>query len=998
MDIFTCGVCKLETNKIEDYWEHKQKNNEVHECKLCDAKFHHKDELLSHQMDSHQDVKVEHDESTVESDQTQVKLLVAHDNTGNIVLDGGLLQQIIDATGDGSGSGNNVHIIVNEDDSETKISDEDAVQVLYMPSSSVDIDGTDADIEKDGESSKDKSGREAFFSRIYVCKLCNHFSYQKRGVLSHLVQAHQKNVEFGSPELDDYVQELEILPCSEEQDDSINELIESVGDTDVRNRSSKSKKRQHYCTDCKTNFPHYRALKNHVCDSSAGDTDSNASVDDSNMEGDDSDSDSGKRSGKRGDSSKSKRHMSLKKSKKMKREQMSLDDPSAWDEPLKSEWERIELEKEIVFACVDHLYSNLENDEETDDADKSSENDTYKCNVCQKVMSTLTDIRTHCLTHTVLKPYRCSTCKYSTKVKSLMLKHLTKHTAKNEEIDQKDKLELGIYNCELCIEDFENLLSLAVHFQRHHRTNENCPNLLQMLACEKLKLGETEQFRCFFCFDNFEKEEECLEHVKSLHFSNQAVINGSQNDAAIKTWKCPMCHHTTSYAKPFLKHVTKHKLIFSCRDCPENFLSSMKLTQHIEDNHLDCDAELPMTKLDEMVQLSVSESWYLPEDISKRLNAVIMKACQKLRESDDANLMRIIGILKYKRLTPQIYQHIKQTLGSVECFECGRLFFSQAELKRHDGIHAVDKQFKCNRCEYSAATKDNLSRHIAKIHEKTILKCPSCEYTTLCQTTLWKHKKTHQSKLECTECQKKFEKLKQLRQHMIECHLDNNIKLVDETGNVIKKSVANSSFKCPHCPRVFHRSIQEFKRHMWIHEGIKPIKCTKCSYKCRTANHLQVHMRKHSNVKEYQCPHCYKDFKSKGSLQYHMQRFHSDGQKTMYSCDRCNYTTAQKGHLKLHLRNHLVVRKYRCPMCDYSSNTQSSLKGHHKKKHKGVEFSAISNEEPIHDDSRDGEIPVYKCNTCDYRFTNVTDFRRHFKIKHGLLNFNWSDVVIKVKV
>ena len=57
------------------------------------------------------------------------------------------------------------------------------------------------------------------------------------------------------------------------------------------------------------------------------------------------------------------------------------------------------------------------------------------------------------------------------------------------------------------------------------------------------------------------------------------------------------------------------------------------------------------------------------------------------------------------------------------------------------------------------------------------------------------------------------------------------------------------SYKCPYCERVFIRANSELQKHIWIHEGVKPFKCSLCSYACRSKNNLQAHMLRHSSHK-----------------------------------------------------------------------------------------------------------------------------------------------------
>ncbi|XP_064641279.1 zinc finger protein ZFAT-like [Lineus longissimus] len=358
-----------------------------------------------------------------------------------------------------------------------------------------------------------------------------------------------------------------------------------------------------------------------------------------------------------------------------------------------------------------------------------------------------------------------------------------------------------------------------------------------------------------------------------------------------------------------------------------------------------------------------------------------------LGTEDEERNQDIYNKLQYQAMNMDVLTKLRETFGNQECEFCGRLFYSQLDYEPHLRTHTGDKPFACEDCEYRSITRENLKRHCEKHHQHISLKCDKCDYVAGARTQLWthqhKHKEAESPSNICPICQSVFASKKALGAHILTKHPTMSraeAKKVTGYNHRMQGKIGRRSYKCPYCDKVFTRANSDLQKHIWIHEGIKPFKCSLCPHACRSMNNLKSHMLRHSQTKPFMCGDCGKLYKSRTALRWHM-RSHREGR--IFKCSRCPYEAIQKSHLKRHMETHEVIKKYMCEYCDYSANTLGYMKIHHTKFHKDLPQQSV---EATTSSSR--ELPpntkAFKCLSCDYIFGNIWDIKRHLKVRHHL--------------
>jgi len=246
--------------------------------------------------------------------------------------------------------------------------------------------------------------------------------------------------------------------------------------------------------------------------------------------------------------------------------------------------------------------------------------------------------------------------------------------------------------------------------------------------------------------------------------------------------------------------------------------------------------------------------------------------------------------------------------NKIQCEKCDFSCKSTAQLlehivknhgpKKQKVVHKAKQVHKCQVCSgVEFESEILLNSHIASIHTNKI-KCEKCDFS--CKST------------------------EQLFEHIVKNH----------SPKILPKTKQKIMYKCHKCSGVEFESEILLNSHtasLSIHTN--NIECEKCHFSCKSTAKLSEHIVKNHSPKKqlYKCQLCSGlEFESEILLNSHIVSIHTSKIK----CEICDLTYISKEELWEHLdKDHEWKQLHECNVCGAEFNNKVLLNSHIESEH-----------------------------------------------------------------
>lgn len=461
----------------------------------------------------------------------------------------------------------------------------------------------------------------------------------------------------------------------------------------------------------------------------------------------------------------------------------------------------------------------------------------FKCNDCDKLFLTRRGLSIHAKVHNRNR-YECQICEDTFDTKTFLSDHY-----------QYVHLIDGKYQCDRCTKSFRVRAGLVYHIHTTHKR---------------------ERYVCQYCQKTYAPLA-----VFKLHLRNM------EDFGSCTPFKCAHCWRTFSDKTVLERHLKQHSKIFRCQHCTETFVGINLYDEHVRSHFI----PLPRVSCD------VCGKSY---NFISGLNRHRRQEHQELIAAENTNRLP-----KYKYF----------------CDLCSKTFAEGTYFRMHVASHRENKKYLCHECGKSYSMKVILKYHIRNVHDvkssnqgtnedcttnskniseennvpeatksqihtqkKPVYFCNVCNKTFSLKSYYRMHAASHTEgkKYLCHKCGKRYDSKILLNSHIRFAHSDN---VNNQKGNRRLLNIlygGTGQRLCKHCGEAV--SLKCYRRHLRIHNELRPFLCHICGKTLRSRASFRVHLRamhfKDDPLRTARCAcrHCGRVYSCHASLRRHIRQ------------------------------------------------------------------------------------------------------------------------------
>ncbi|XP_052860414.1 zinc finger protein 883-like isoform X1 [Anopheles cruzii] len=450
-----------------------------------------------------------------------------------------------------------------------------------------------------------------------------------------------------------------------------------------------------------------------------------------------------------------------------------------------------------------------------------TEEPPFVCHFCNDAFITRETMEQHAKTHNKDKQHKCPHCSASFVAHQRLVIHLRHHTGEKP------------FECQVCHKAYISEDGLKSHMRVHNKD---------------------QQYQCPQCSAKFAQSTKLTIHIRTHHNGKKPIV-------------CKICSKAFAVLSRLARHMHTHnqKKHFICHYCSAKFTYATTLENHIRRTH--ASAKIPSRP-------------YQCKICNKSFKTLSTLIHHKNIHTNERRYECPHCPSKFSN-SCNLKTHIRFHTGErpYVCKVCDKAFYTSSHLKTHAKIHNKDDQHQCSYCPARFAQPGSLTIHIRKHTGERPFMCEICAAKFKHSTTLKTHiRRAHESipskPVECNICNKVLSSPSSLYSHK-KTHQSSSTKLKTHAG----EEKSNKPAKCNICNKVFG-SLRSLWGHMKSHElklvEDRKYKCPTCPAKFCKSGPLKKHIRHHTGERPYECKLCGKAFHTSGNLNAHGKTHNKD--------------------------------------------------------------------------------------------------------------------------
>ncbi|KAL0808634.1 hypothetical protein ABMA28_013072 [Loxostege sticticalis] len=318
------------------------------------------------------------------------------------------------------------------------------------------------------------------------------------------------------------------------------------------------------------------------------------------------------------------------------------------------------------------------------------------------------------------------------------------------------------FNCIYCSTRYSTILELEEHVEQEHKgvTEKDTAKAIHALGRYKYDPVKVNvlNFICKLCDEDLRKFEDLKQHLIVKHNKRTLV----DNDGILPymmlydEFSCVLCEEKFDKYHKLTKHVNSHYPRFMCDHCGDGFATKSRLTAHIIYHD---SGTYPCEECSKVFKNMASKRTHVNTMHKNKTQSFKCPFCKETFKSN------------YQREKHQQSVHGKQKKKyDVKCKFCHKLYSDIAACKQHEKLyHLLAQQYTCDICGFKTIYKGTIRHHIMYTHStQKNFKCNVCKNSYASRKSLVQHMKIHTNdkRYVCQYCAKAFVQNVSLKTHV----------------------------------------------------------------------------------------------------------------------------------------------------------------------------------------------------------------------------------------